>query len=152
MESLIQLSHLFVRPFLRSALAVVLLWIGALKFADPSPVVGLLEASLPFLATAGFVYFLGVLEVVAALLLFTGFGVRWAALGLVGLLAGTLLIFFIAPGMSYGETGFPLLTLAGEFLLKDLVLMAAAATLLAWSGEDAVARPKAPVGNAPATP
>lgn len=150
MESLIQLSHRFARPFLRISLAVVLLWIGALKFVDPSPVVGLLEASLPFLATAGFVYFLGLLEVAGAFLLFTGFGIRWVALGLVGLFAGTLLIFLIAPAVSYGETGFPLLTLAGEFLLKDLVLMAAALTLLAGSGEEAVMQQEAHAPSAAA--
>ena len=36
-------------PFLRISLAIILAWIGALKFVDPSPVVGLLQASLPFL-------------------------------------------------------------------------------------------------------
>lgn len=46
------------------------------------------------------------------------------------LFAGTLLIFLIAPAVSYGEAGFPMLSPAGEFLLKDLVLMAAAVTLI----------------------
>jgi uncharacterized membrane protein YkgB len=41
---------------LRISLGIILLWIGALKFVDPSPVVELLGASLPFLASAGFVY------------------------------------------------------------------------------------------------
>jgi uncharacterized membrane protein YkgB len=47
-----------------------------------------------------------------------------------GLFAGTLTIFVIAPAVSYGTTGFPYLTLPGEFLLKDLVLFAAAFTLV----------------------
>ena len=34
-------------PFLRLSLAIILAWIGALKFVDPTPVVGLLQASLP---------------------------------------------------------------------------------------------------------
>jgi uncharacterized membrane protein YkgB len=116
------LSRRLSPSLLRLSMAVVLLWIGALKFADPSPVVGLLGASLPFLAGAGFVYLLGAVEVVAGLLLLAGIGVRYVGLLLVGLFAGTLLIFLIAPQVSYGEAGFPRLTLAGEFLLKDLVL------------------------------
>jgi uncharacterized membrane protein YkgB len=45
----------FAGPFLRISLAVILAWIGVLKFVDPSPVVGLLQASLPFLAFNAFV-------------------------------------------------------------------------------------------------
>ena len=107
----------------RLALGVVVLWIGALKFADPTPVVGLLKASLSFLAFPAFVYLLGAVEVIAALWLFSGRALKWAGLLLVGLFAGTLTIFLIAPAVSYGDKGFPFLTLPGEFLLKDLVLI-----------------------------
>lgn len=119
--------------FLRLSLAVVLLWIGALKFVDPAPVVGLLEASLPFLASAGFVYLLGALEVVAAILLIAGVALPLVGIFVAGLFVGTLTIFVVAPAVSYGDAGFPKLTLAGEFLLKDLVLMAAALTVAATS-------------------
>lgn len=114
-------------PFLRISLAIILLWIGGLKFVDPSPVVGLLKASLPFLAFSGFVYLLGVLEVMAALLLFARFMVRYVSLLVLALFAGTLTIFLIAPAV----TGLPFLTLAGQFLLKDLVLFAATVMLIA---------------------
>ena len=104
---------------------MVLGWIGALKFVDPTPVVGLLAASFSFLAFPAFVYLLGMAEVAAALLLFAGVAQRWVGLVCVGLFAGTLTIFVTAPAVSYGEVGFPNLSLAGEFLLKDLVLLAA---------------------------
>ena len=130
MDAVSRIAGRAAEPLLRISLGLVLLWIGALKFADPSPVVGLLDASLSFLAFDGFVYLLGALEVAAGVLLFLGAGVEWVAAGLLGLFAGTLLIFLIAPLVSYGEAGFPFLTLAGEFLLKDVVLMAAAVNLL----------------------
>ena len=114
-------------PFLRISLGIILLWIGGLKFVDPSPVVGLLKASLPFLAFSGFVYLLGALEVIAALLLFARFMVRYVGLLVLALFAGTLTIFLIAPAV----TGLPFLTLAGQFLLKDLVLFAATVMLIA---------------------
>jgi len=108
----------------RFTLGVVVLWIGALKFADPAPVVGLLKASLSFLAFPAFVHVLGAVEVIAAVWLFSGRSLKWVGLLLVGLFAGTLTVFLIAPAVSYGDKGFPFLTLAGEFLLKDLVLIA----------------------------
>lgn len=117
--------------FLRYSLAVILIWIGALKFADPSPVVGLLKASLPFLASAGFVYVLGAVEVAVGIALVAGFMLRYAGLVLLGLFAGTLLIFLVAPAVSYGDAGFPLLSLVGQFLLKDLVLFGASLQVIA---------------------
>jgi uncharacterized membrane protein YkgB len=114
-------------PFLRISLAVILAWIGALKFVDPSPVVGLLQASLPFLAFNGFVYAIGAVEIIVAILLATGIAQPYAGLVTVGLFVGTLTIFVIAPSV----TGFPTLSLAGQFLLKDLGLMAAAVNVIA---------------------
>jgi uncharacterized membrane protein YkgB len=116
-------------PLLRLSLAIILAWIGALKFADPSPVMSLLQASLPFLAFAAFVYLLGAVEIVTAILLVTGIALPYAGLVTIGLFAGTLTIFVIAPGV----TGFPVLTLAGQFLLKDLGLMAAAVNVVAMA-------------------
>jgi uncharacterized membrane protein YkgB len=116
-------------PFLRFSLAIILAWIGALKFVDPSPVVGLLQASLPFLAFNAFVYLLGSVEIVVAILLASGIALPYVGLATVGLFAGTLTIFGIAPAV----TGFPALTLAGQFLLKDLGLMAAAVNVIAMA-------------------
>lgn len=138
MDSVFRIADRMARPLLRASLGIVLVWIGALKFVDPSPVVGLLEASLPFLASAGFVYLLGILEIAAGLLLFAGVAVAWVSLGLVALFAGTLLIFLIAPEVSYGDAGFPFLTLPGEFLLKDVVLLAAAIALLSVTRQTGV--------------
>ena len=138
MDSLVRLSLRIASPLLRITLGVVVLWIGGLKFVDPAPVVGLLEASFSFLASPAVVYALGVAEVTAAVLLFAGIGVRYVALVLLGLFTGTLATFLIAPQVSYGEDGFPYLSLAGEFLVKDLVLFASAVVLLAGAETEAV--------------
>jgi uncharacterized membrane protein YkgB len=130
MNVLVNLSRQLSARLVRASLAVVLLWIGALKFADPTPVVGLLQASFPFLATNGFVYLLGAVEIAAALLLVTGAALPYAGVLLTGLFAGTLTIFVIAPGVTYGEAGFPFLSLPGEFLLKDLVLFSTSFALI----------------------
>jgi len=131
MDRVFGLVERIAGPLLRISLGVILLWIAALKFADPSPVIGLLHASLPFLAFKQFVYALGALEIVAGILLFAGIGVRYVGLLLLLLFAGTLTILVIAPAVSYGARGFPYLSLAGQFLLKDFVLAAAAIAMVA---------------------
>ena len=120
-------------PFLRLSLAAILLWIGALKFANPAPIVALLHASLlwGFLATNGFVYVLGSLELVAAVFLLANRAVRYVGLLAVLLFVGTLSIFLTAPAVTFGTQGFPYLTLAGQFLLKDLGLAAVAIATVA---------------------
>jgi uncharacterized membrane protein YkgB len=127
MDALFAAAQRIAAPFLRISLGIIVLWIAALKFVDPSPVVMLLKASLPFLAFDGFVYLVGVVEVVAALALILGIGVRYVGLVLLGLFTGTLTIFVISPMV----TGFPFLTLTGQFLLKDLVLFATTLMLIA---------------------
>ena len=112
---------------LRLSLGLVLLWIGALHLYNPQSIVVLLSLSLPFLASSAFVYLLGALEVLAGVLLIAGWWVRYVGLVTLVLFAGTLTIFVIAPAV----TGFPFLTLMGQFLLKDIVLASAAITVAA---------------------
>jgi uncharacterized membrane protein YkgB len=148
MHSLFALAERGSAPLLRLSLGVVLGWIGALKFADPTPVVGLLQASFSFLAFPGFVHALGAAELAAAALLFLGVAQRWVGLLCMGLFGGTLAIFVIAPAVSYGEAGFPNLSLAGQFLLKDLVLLAASLALVGLAPRSASHAARA---GAPAT-
>jgi len=127
MDALFAAAQRIAAPLLRISLGIIVLWIAALKFVDPTPVVMLLKASLPFLAFDGFVYAVGAVEVVAALALIFGIGVRYVGLVVLGLFAGTLTIFVISPMV----TGFPFLNVTGQFLLKDLVLLAATVMLIA---------------------
>ncbi len=149
MDRIFALTEKIAYPFLRIAMGIVVFWIGALKFVDPSPVVDLLKASLPFLAFNGFVYVLGAIEVIVALLLFGNFQVRYAGLVLMALFLGTLTIFVIAPKVSYGAAGFPRLDLPGQFLLKDLVLFGAALSLVAMAPAGEAVRERLGMARAP---
>ena len=134
MDPLTQLMNRIAYPFLRIAMGIVLVWIGGLKFVDPSPVVGLIGASpFAFLASNGFVYLLGAGEVVVGALLFANIQVKYVGILTMGLFVGTLAILILTPKVAYGDAGFPLLSLPGEFLLKDIVLMAASASLSAMA-------------------
>jgi uncharacterized membrane protein YkgB len=121
-------------PFVRLSLAVVLIWLGADKFANPTYTVGLVRASplYGFLATTGFAQALGVVEIVAAGFLLTNRVVRYVGLLVILLLAGTFSIFLTTPAVTFAPPpGFPVLSHTGEFLLKDLVLAAAALAAVA---------------------
>jgi uncharacterized membrane protein YkgB len=134
MNAILQLISRIAYPLLRITMGVVLFWIGGLKFVDPSPVVGLIGASpFAFLASNGFVYLLGIGEVIVALLLFANVQTRYVGVLTMLLFVGTLSIFVTTPKVAYGDAGFPLLSLPGEFLLKDLVLFAAGASISAMA-------------------
>jgi uncharacterized membrane protein YkgB len=134
MDTLSQLMNRIAYPFLRITMGLVLVWIGGLKFADPTPVVGLIGAS-PFsaLASNGFVYLLGAGEVLVGLLFWANIQVKYVGILNMGLFVGTIAILILTPKVVYGDAGFPLLSLPGEFLLKDTVLMAASAALAAMA-------------------
>ncbi len=127
MKTLFSFAERLAGPLLRICLGLVLLWIGSLHLDNPQSIVVLLSMSLPFLAYSAFVYVLGALEVIAGVLLIAGLWVRYVGLLTLVLFAGTLTIFVIAPGV----TGFPVLNLTGQFLLKDIVLASAAITVVA---------------------
>jgi uncharacterized membrane protein YkgB len=126
---LISIARRISGSFLRISLAIILAWIGILKFVDPSPVVGLLQASMPFLAFNAFVYLLGAVEIIVAIMLLARIMLPYAGLIVIGLFAGTLTILLITPTV----TNIPTLSLVGQFLLKDLGLMAAAVQIIAMA-------------------
>src|SRR5262249_21354688 len=139
-DALFALSQRVAYSLLRIAMGIVLLWIGVVHVIDPSPVVALLGVSLPFLAFSGFVYLLRAFEIVLAVALCAGIAVRYVSLALMGLFLSTLLIFVITPQVDYGDRGFPVLLLMGQFLLKDVALLAASVSLVAMATERATAR------------
>jgi len=126
-KTLFNFAERLAGPLLRISLGLVLLWIGSLHLQNPQSIVVLLSMSLPFLAFSAFVYVLGALEVIAGVLLIAGLWVRYVGLLTLVLFAGTLIIFVIAPGV----TGFPILNVLGQFLLKDTVLASAAIMVVA---------------------
>lgn len=110
---------------LRTTLGIVFIWFGTLKVAGVSPVADLVAGTVYWLRPDVFIPFLGVWEVII------GLGLLWgAALRLVLLLfwlqmAGTFLVLVVRPEIAF-QSGNPLLlTVTGEFVIKNLVLIAA---------------------------
>ena len=117
--------HVWAIPVLRVALGIVFLWFGALKLMDASPVVTMLSETWSFVPTQGFVLVLGILECLIGLGLIFKITLR-ATLFLLWLqMLGTLITPLLAPGMFFFHGNPFLLTMEGEFIVKNLVLVAA---------------------------
>jgi uncharacterized membrane protein YkgB len=115
---------------LRISLAGVFFWFGMLKVAGSSPVVELLRNSFGFLASAPYLQLLGAGEVLIALGLLVPRFSRAAAAMMVMHLLCTLSLVFISPSLAFAPS-FPILTMQGEFLAKNLVLISAGLALVA---------------------
>lgn len=113
-------------PALRISLAVVFIWFGALKVLGASPVVELVASTVYWVDPSWFVPALGVVELLVGAGLAVNRALRLVLAVLVVQLAGTFLVFVLLPDVAY-QDGNPLaLTVEGEFVVKNLVLLAAA--------------------------
>jgi len=110
---------------LRVTLAVVFIWFGALKVTDRSPVEDLVKDTIYFLPEDTFFVILGVWEIAIGIGLLIPVALR-LTLALFWLqMAGTFLSLVILPGRSFQDDSPLLLSVTGEFVIKNLVLIAA---------------------------
>jgi uncharacterized membrane protein YkgB len=113
-------------PTLRVSLAVVFIWFGALKVLGVSPVVDLVASTVYWVDPDWFVPALGVVEVLVGVGLAARIGLRLVLLVLALQMLGTFLVFVLLPELTF-QDGNPLkLTIEGEFVLKNLVLLSSA--------------------------
>lgn len=110
---------------LKISIAIVFLWFGLLKFLGVSPVVDIIARAYPFIAENR-VFFLSL----AILELFIGIGLLIpklmkisAVIAIIHLSIATLGVLFSPQAFL---TSFPFLSLTGEFVVKNLVLIAGA--------------------------
>ncbi len=126
------------RVVMRSALAGTLLWVGALKFAEyeaeniqpmvsTSPLFSWINRRMGLRKTAKFI---GITEIaLGALIVARPLSPRASALGSLGATAmflTTLSFLRTMPGVWQEDHGPPALSMEGQFLAKDGVLLAAA--------------------------
>jgi uncharacterized membrane protein YkgB len=113
-------------PILRVALGVVFFWFGALKLVPGlSPAEDLVMATVPFLPGRTFMVVLAVWEMAIGLGFLTGRVLRITILLLFLQMPGTLSPIVLLPDRVF--TAFPFaLTLEGQYIVKNLVLIAAA--------------------------
>jgi len=128
-EKLRDFSSRHVLFLSRVSLASVFFWFGVLKVANLSPVSSLLRASIPFLAERPYLEILGVVEIVIGIGLLADRLATQASVLMIAHLLGTLSLFLIAPHLVFAPT-FPVLTMEGGFVLKNVVLIASALVIM----------------------
>ena len=111
--------------FLRLALGTVFVWFGALKVAGVSPVAELVAQTVYWVRPETFMPILGLWEIaVGAGLLFRA-ALRLTLFLFWLQLAGTFLVLIVRPDIAFQHGNPLLLTTEGEFVIKNLVLIAA---------------------------
>jgi uncharacterized membrane protein YkgB len=110
---------------LRIAVASVFIWFGVLKVIDRSPVADLVADTVYFLPGEPFVRFLGVWEIVVGLGLLIPVALRATLLLFWLQMAGTFLVLIVHPNLAFQDGNPLLLTVTGEFVIKNLVLITA---------------------------
>jgi uncharacterized membrane protein YkgB len=123
-----------VIPFLRRvgvlwvliSLGVVFVWLGLLKFFVVSPVSELVARTVYWVDPDVIVPVLGAFEVTVGMLLLLGRALRLTLFLFVLQMLGTFLTFFVLPNVTFRDGNPFLLTVEGEFVVKNLVLISAA--------------------------
>ena len=110
---------------LRFALATVFIWFGVLKIIGRSPVEDLVADMVYWLPADAFVRFLGVWEVIVGIGLLIPIALRITLLLFFVQMAGTFLVLLVGYDQSFQDGNPFLLTTIGEFVVKNLVLIAA---------------------------
>ena len=115
---------------LRGSLGVTFAWFGALKLAgQPTLPAALIAAITPFADPDLSVPLVGAVEVVLGVGLLVG---RFLPVWLAGValeLSGTFLVLVLRPDVAFVDGNPLLLSVEGEFVVKNLVLLAATAAL-----------------------
>jgi len=112
-------------PALRLSLGVVFLWFGALKIAGYTPVTDLVARTVYWVDPGWFVPVLGVAEVFVGIGLITRRLMRLVLAVFALQMAGTFLVLILLPGVAFQAGNYLLLTVEGEFVIKNLVLLTA---------------------------
>jgi uncharacterized membrane protein YphA (DoxX/SURF4 family) len=110
---------------LRVALAVVFIWFGVLKVIGESPVEDLVTDTVYWVDADFFIIFLGIWEIAIGVGLLLGVALRIVLLLFFAQMLGTFLTVLIHPGRLFEDGNPLLLTVTGEFIVKNLVLIAA---------------------------
>jgi uncharacterized membrane protein YphA (DoxX/SURF4 family) len=114
---------------LRVSFGLIFIWFGALKIANATPVGKLVADTLPIIPGDLLVRALGVFEVSIGIGLLVGRFLSVIAFLMVAHLTTTFLVLVIQPEVAFSH-GNPLeLTMTGEFVVKNIVLITAGLVL-----------------------
>ena len=127
-HTLIKFFRRYSARLARLALFIVFFWFGALKTIGASPanplIGGLLEHTLPFLSFEMFLIFFGMFEMIIGILFLIPTTERLAIILLAWHMIVTLLPLILLPSVTW--SGFLIPTLEGQYIIKNLAIIALA--------------------------
>jgi uncharacterized membrane protein YkgB len=131
-ELLLEILRRWSITALRLALGSIFLWFGALKVFGSSPVAALIQETYHFMPVNMFVLFLGVWEVAIGIGIIMKRALRCVLILLGVHLMGTFTAIWFNPAIFFVR-GVPFcLTVDGEFVIKNLVLITAALVIAGY--------------------
>jgi uncharacterized membrane protein YkgB len=134
-------------PALRISLGIVFVWFGLLKVFGVTPVTDLVGDTVYWVDPAWFVPVLGVAETAIGIALILGRLLRPALAAMAAQLLGTFLVLVVLPDVAFQDGNPLLVTVEGEFVVKNLVLLTAGMVV----GATVTARGEHPAERGPAT-
>jgi len=115
-------------PLARTGLFVIFFWFGFLKLFNLSPanplVEALLESTMPFMTFDTFIVFFGMFECIIGILFLIKGAERVAIAMLFVHMATTLMPLLLLPQIAW--SGFMIPTLEGQYMIKNILIIAAA--------------------------
>jgi uncharacterized membrane protein YkgB len=130
------ISHKLALLMLRYSLGITFFWFGILKLFNASPVIEIVEKALPPMLGQSelFMFGLAFVEMLIGIAFLANRFVKLAAF----VMSAHLLVATGSVLVTQGFTPrFPVLSLAGEFVVKNIVLIAAGFVLIAEKNEKA---------------
>jgi uncharacterized membrane protein YkgB len=124
-EKVVRFMSSYAILIIRISLGIVFVWFGLLKVMGTSPVYDLASHIVYWLPPELFVPILGIWEMAIGIGLLLGKALRVVLSLLFLQLAGTFLVLVMRPETAFQGGNPLLLTMEGEFVVKNLVLIAA---------------------------
>ena len=118
-------------PLLRVSLATILLWFGLTKVLDLGSFSSMNSSIYYFFPDQIFLSVIGIIEIIVGLCLLVGFLTREMIVVFWFQTAGVLLAFMLNPDIFFLHNNSFFLTVEGEFVIKNLVLIASSIMLFA---------------------
>ena len=115
---------------LRWSLAAIFIWFGLLKVLGYNPVYEIVYGTYPALTTPFGNFALGLIEALIGFGLLVNVFPKVVHVVLILHLMGTMLTFVTSPSLMF-DPAFPILSLSGEFVFKNVTLAASGLVMLA---------------------
>jgi len=119
-------------PLMRVALGVIFLWFGALKLFGISPVASLVQQTCGFVPFQLFFLMLSLWEIGIGCGLIFKRALRFTLALMLLHLAGTFFALLQAPSLFFSHNNPLYLTMQGEFVIKNLILITAALVIAGY--------------------